>query len=145
MRDHDDESGCFRVELRVRYEETDQGGVVYHANYFRYLEVARVELLRSRGFDYAALEREGTRLLVVEGAARYRAPSTFDDRLVIEIQHIRTGAARIVVDYEIRRNPTEDEPGTLVVTAKTTHACVDLDGRPRRLPGSLREALRWTR
>src|SRR5579862_7928745 len=73
------ESRLVRAEahVRVRYEETDQTGVVYHANYFRYFEVGRVELLRVRGVRYRDLETSGFRLPVVEARASYRSPARF--------------------------------------------------------------------
>lgn len=141
-------NGVFHTDLRVRYEETDQGGVVYHANYLRYLEVARVELLRERGFDYASWERDGLRLLVIEANLRYRAPGFFDDVLRIEIEQVRTGAARIEVDYRVHRVDSSHrgaETGQTVITAKTVHACVDEAGRPRRLPAEIADALRGSR
>ena len=141
-------NAVFHTDVRVRYEETDQGGVVYHANYLRYLEVARVELLRARGFDYAAWERDGLRLLVIEASLRYRAPGFFDDVLRIEIERIKTGAARVEVGYRVHRvgSGHGGAPiGQTVVTATTVHACVDEGGRPRRLPAEIADALRGSR
>ena len=73
------------TELRVRYAETDQMGVVYYANYLVWFEVGRVEFMRSLGFDYKQMEVEdGCILPVIEATCRYKAPARYDDELLIE-------------------------------------------------------------
>jgi acyl-CoA thioester hydrolase len=82
--------------LRVRYAETDQMGIVYYANYLVWMEVARVEWCRARGFHYRDMEREdGVMLVVAEAQCRYLAPALFDDEVIIETQIAEAGARLI--------------------------------------------------
>ncbi len=124
--------------LRVRYEETDAMGVVYHANYLRYFEVARVELLRERGVSYAEMERRGYRLAVVEVHAEYRAPARFDDDLRVSCRVERVRSTRIDLGYEVKAGER------LLCTGTTVLACIGPDGRPARLPGDVSGALEVT-
>jgi acyl-CoA thioester hydrolase len=124
--------------LRVRYEETDQTGSVYHANYFRYFEVGRVEFLRRRGFSYREFERRGFRLPVVEARARFRAPARFDDLLAVRCDIARLRMTRIDLSYFICAREREDQ---VLAEGETVLACVGSDGRPVRLPDDLRAAL----
>lgn len=121
-------SHVYRV--RAGYGDTDQGGVVHHAVYLRWLEQARVEWLRARGLDFGALEREHRVTLVVANAElAYRTPARFDDLLDIEATLVRKLGATLIFEYTIRH---DDD---VVATAKTRLACVDLDTlRPVRLP-----------
>ena len=144
----------FSYELRVRYEETDQGGVVYHANYFRYLEAARVELMRFHGISYSDYERHGIRLMVVEATSRFHSPTSFDDLLRITMTSVDIGPVRLDLQYQIHRLDPEASPSrpgypdglpddaVLVASARTLLANVHTDGRPRRLPSQLRERLK---
>ena len=91
------------VEIRVRYEETDQMGVVYHGKYFTWFEVARVHLLDQIGFPYAELERKGFLLPVLNCAAKFRATALFDDRLKVEARITDIPVARISLDYRVSR------------------------------------------
>src|SRR5436305_11979299 len=90
-------------ELRVRYEETDAMGVVYHANFFRYFEVGRVELLRARGVPYRELEAQGFVFAVVEARASYRSPARFDDLLTVGCEVTSLRPARIALRYDVTR------------------------------------------
>src|SRR6185437_3405824 len=79
------ERGYGETPVRVRYAETDQMGVVYHANYLVWFEIGRVELMRQQGVDYKRMELEdGCFIAVVEATARYKAPARYDDELIIE-------------------------------------------------------------
>lgn len=112
----------FEYRVRVQYVDTDQGGVVHHAAYLRFLEQARVELLRARGVDYRRFELEvGKALPVAEVRARYRRPARFDDALVVETWVGLVNRAKIRFDYRIKRG---DE---LLLDAEITCACVRLD------------------
>ncbi len=123
------------ARLRVIYGDTDQMGVVYYANYFRYFEFARSEYFRARGGNYAEVERAGFQLPVVEASCRYKAPARYDDMLAIQVTVAKLRGASIVFTYELFR---EGEPRTLLCTGRTLHACVGrADGRPTRLPESL--------
>ncbi len=123
------------VTARVRYGETDQMGVVYHANYLSFFEVARTELIRLRGVAYSALEEGGLRLMVTEAAMQYHSPGHYDDVLAITTRLAESGPARVRFDYEVRREGEED----VLVTGHTVLASIGEDGRPCRLPAELRE------
>jgi len=117
-------------EVRAGYGDTDQGGVVHHAVYLRWLEQARVEWLRARGLDFGELERQHRVTLVVANAElAYRLPARFDDVLAIRATLIRKMGATLIFEYEVRCGDA------ILATAKTRLACVHLDTlRPVRLP-----------
>jgi acyl-CoA thioester hydrolase len=119
------------VRLRVRYAETDQMGVVYHSNYLIWMEIGRVELVRSRGFNYKDLERsEGILLSVVEAHCRYHYPARYDDEIVVMTEVTRANPRMIDFGYEIR-SATEDR---LLATGYTKHCWLSRAMRPARLP-----------
>ena len=124
-----------KVKARVRYGETDQMGVVYHANYLSFFEIARTELIRLRGVAYSSLEEGGLRLMVTEAAMQYHSPGRYDDVLSITARLSESGPARVRFDYEVRRDG-EDE---VLVTGHTVLASIAEDGRPCRMPTELRE------
>ncbi len=119
------------IEIDVRYYETDGQGVVHHANYFQYFELARVEMLKAMGHDYADLERGGIFLVVHSIACKYHRPARFGDRLRIETTVLRATPARIEHAYRVLVR------GELVAEASSTIACVDHDGQIRRMPEML--------
>lgn len=116
-------------------------GVVYHANYLSYFEIARTEFIRARGLSYAELDQRGDRLVVVDAHVRYHAPARYDDELSIETRLVETTAVRLRFEYEIRRDADEAR----IVTGSTVLASVGHDGRPRRMSAELREACDSTR
>src|SRR5438874_4907065 len=92
------------ARVRVRYAETDQMGVVYHANYLVWFEVGRVEFIRSLGMDYRTMEREdGVGIAVVDVAARYLSPARYDDELIIETRLIAARGAVVKFGYRVVR------------------------------------------
>src|ERR1700678_1237321 len=92
------------TRVRVRYAETDQMGVVYHANYLVWFEVGRVELLRSMGFDYKRMEAEdGIGIAVVEATSRYKAPARYDDELIVRTRVRAVRSSLIKFGYEVLR------------------------------------------
>jgi acyl-CoA thioester hydrolase len=117
--------------LRVRYGETDQMGVVYHANYLVYMEEGRTRLMESLGCSYAGLEREGWALVVRKAELRYRASARYDEELAVRTAVSRVGGASVLFLYQVRR-AADDE---LLVEGSTELACVD------RRSGSARAAL----
>ena len=117
--------------LRVRYGETDQMGVVYHANYLVYMEEGRTRLMESLGCSYAELESEGWALVVRKADLRYRASARYDEELAIRTAVARVGGAAVLVRCEVRRAAD----GELLVEGSTELACVD------RRSGSARAAL----
>lgn len=126
------------TRLRVRYAETDQMGVVYHANYFVWFEMGRVELLRSLGHSYRDLEAGGVNLPVIRAECDYRRPARYDDELEVRTTGRLISALRVEFRYELVR-VTDDE---MLATARTEHVPINRDGRPCRLSQPLREALK---
>ena len=124
------------LSLRVRYGETDQMGVVYHANYLLYFETGRTELLRAAGFAYADLEKRGLFLVVTETGCRHRAAARYDDLLRVVTRVTRLGKATIRFEYEVR-----GPDGTLLAKGHTELASVDREKRPVRLPSEILAAL----
>ena len=128
-----------RLKLQVRYGETDQMGVVHHANYLAYFEEGRTRMMADLGCSYAGLEREGIGLPVRSVELRYRAPAHYEEELLVETRLLAMRAASVSFGYEIRRV----EDGRLLVTGVSELACISLgsDRRVRPLPDSLRELL----
>jgi acyl-CoA thioester hydrolase len=124
-----------RVEVTVRYAETDMMGIVYHANYLPWFEVGRTTLLKEIGVPYKKLEEEGFRLPVLEISAKYLRPAVYDDTLVIVTTVNDRPLLRIRLDYEVRRG---DE---LLATGTSVHAFVDKLGKPVRPPAWAAEVL----
>ena len=118
-----------RFALRVYFEDTDVAGIVYYANYLRFMERARSDMLRCAGIDQrAALEGGEGVYAVADVAIRYRAPAKLDDALVVVSQVLDLRAASCVIQQRVMR-------GTETLTeAKVTAAFLSPDGRPRRQP-----------
>lgn len=124
--------------VRVNYSETDQMGVVYHARYLVWLDIARTEHLRQSGMSYRQLEATGLRLAVSEAAIRYRKPARYDDPIRIRCW-IREVASR-KVDFGYAIEHAED--GRLLATASTSLLALDSSMTLTRLPEALRKTLR---
>ena len=120
------------ISIRVRYPEVDAMGYLHHSRFFQYFEMGRVELLRSRGFSYAELERQGIFFVVAKVECRYRAAARYDEELTMLTRVTRQAHVRIDHAYELRRGET------LLAEASTTIACVDREGRLREIPEELR-------
>lgn len=118
----------YEFDLPIRYYETDGQGVVHHANYFKYLELARCEQLKAAGYDYADLEREGYLLVVSKISAKFHRPSRFGQTLRIWLRTERAHGARVDHTYRITCG------GELIAEAQSTIACIDRQGRVQRLP-----------
>lgn len=117
--------------IRVRYAETDQMGVVYHANHFIWFEVGRVELLRQLGFSYRDMEREDSCFIaVVDARCRYKAPVRYDEEILVRtwLRNIRESV--IHFGYELVRV----EDGALLAEGETTHIVADAEMRKAALP-----------
>jgi acyl-CoA thioester hydrolase len=117
------------VRVRVRFSETDLMGIVHHANYASYMEVARVEWLRRRGVQYADWAAHGVHLPVIELSVRYRAPARFDDELDVHVMLAEVGAASVRFGYRIVRA----SDGTLCTEGTTRLACLDAQLALRRI------------
>jgi acyl-CoA thioester hydrolase len=119
------------ARVRVRYAETDQMGVVYHANYLVWFEVGRVELMRQRGLDYKRMEiEEGCGIAVVEATARYKAPARYDDELIVKTSVLQVRGPLVRFGYRILRA----EDGLLLCEGETLHVVVGRDMRRRPMP-----------
>lgn len=116
------------LEIDVRYYETDGQGVVHHANYFKYFELARVEMLKAMGHDYADLERDGVYLVVHSVGCKFLRPARFGDRVRIVTEVTKATMARIEHRYEVFVDQMRIAEGQSVI------ACVDSDGVIRRMP-----------
>jgi acyl-CoA thioester hydrolase len=110
------------TRLRVRYAETDQMGVVYHANHIIWFEVGRVELMRQMGFSYRDMERnDGLCIAVAEAKCRYRAPVHYDDEVLVRTRLKAVRESVIAFSYELVRAET----GALLAEGETTHIVTD--------------------
>lgn len=127
------------TRIRVRYAETDQMGVVYHANYLVWFEVGRAELIRQMGLDYKDMERdEGCGIAVVEATCRYKAPARYDDELVVRTRLTGFRGPVIKFAYEVRRVSDEH----LLCEGATVHVVVGRDMKKRNLPEKYAERFR---
>jgi acyl-CoA thioester hydrolase len=133
MKDH-------RHRLRVRYGETDQMGVVYHANYLAYMEEGRTRLMEARGCSYAELERGGFGLAVRKVSMRFRSPARFDEQLEVRTRVERVRGASVNFAYAIVRAADD----TLLCEGETELAYIDLrspERGPCLMPDELRQLL----
>ena len=120
------------ITIRVRYAETDQMGLLHHANYLVYFEQGRTELLRAQGFTYRDIEAQGFYLVLTKLQVRYRSPAFYDDLLTLRTTVARTTLVKIEHKYELLRE------GVVLAEAETTLGCVDHDGKVQMLPDTLR-------
>jgi acyl-CoA thioester hydrolase len=131
------------TEVRVRYAETDQMGIVYYANYFVWFEIGRVELLRSLGLAYSQLEIEDRCILpVVDAKCRYRAPARYDDEILIETRPALLRGSVIKFAYRVLRKAAEGDEQKLLAEGETVHVVCDEQLNRKPLPERYVEALR---
>jgi acyl-CoA thioester hydrolase len=126
------------MEIRIYYEDTDAGGVVYYANYFKYFERARTHYLEERGLSVVRLLKEGTQFLVVHVEADYRSPARLGDTLTVETTLPQCGRTSVTFAHVIRDRAS----GRVIMEGHATLVAVDLHGRVKRLTMSLIQALR---
>ena len=125
--------------LRVRYAETDQMGVVYHANHFIWFEIGRVELMRQLGFAYRDMEREyGCFIPVVDARCRYKAPARYDDEIIVRTHLKNVRESVIHFGYELVRAGD----GELLAEGETTHMVIDAKMKATPLPPALLKTFR---
>ena len=121
--------------IRVRYAETDQMGVVYHANYLIWFEVGRVELMRSLGVEYKSMETaDDCHIVVVDAHCRYLHPARYDERLRVRTRIAEARNRSIRFSYELFR----DHDNHLLATGETTHVICGSNGKPKSLPEKYR-------
>ena len=120
------------TEIRVRYQETDNMGVVYYANYFIWFEVARTEYLRSAGISYRQLEEKGMYLMVAGASCQYKSPAKYDD--VVRIQTWISKMKNSSLDFAHKLYIGD----RLIATGESVHVFTNRVGRPIRLPKEIR-------
>lgn len=144
----DDSSLRCVAQARILYADTDKMGIVYHAAYFRYLELARVELIRAAGLPYTVMEAQGLALPLTEIGVGFTSPGLYDDRISIHAGLSLVTRVRVCFQYRVLVEPGDreglaagSEPVELL-RAETRHCCVRRDtGRPERLPEVMFERL----
>jgi acyl-CoA thioester hydrolase len=119
------------ITVRVRYAETDRMGLLHHANYFVYFEMARTEMLRAKGISYREVEDAGHFLVIVDIGCKFKKPAYYDDLLTIRARVARVTHVKIVHEYQVLRD------GLLLAEGHSTLACVDREGKPQALPETL--------
>ena len=125
-------------EVEVRYAETDQMGVVHHANFLLYLEDARTFMLRDCALPYSEVEKAGVGLPVRNASVRYKSSGLFEDLLLVSCWIERTRAASVTFGYEVHRKE-DGQKGTHLLLAEIELACMDLETRrPRVFPEMLK-------
>lgn len=120
---------AFEAEIRVRYQETDQMGVVYHANYLTWFEIGRTELIRELGVPYRRIEERGLLLPVIDLHVQFQSPARYDDRVLIRTRIIQSTGVRISFGYQAIRKET----GELLASGETHHVWVNRAFRPVNL------------
>lgn len=126
------------IQIRVRYGETDQMGVVHHGNYALYLEMGRIEWLRKLGISYKSMEENGVMLPVVSLNINYKKSAVYDDVINVKTQLKNMPTARIEFEYEIT-----NEKGDILTTANTTLVFIDMKtNRPIKAPQYILDAIK---
>lgn len=125
------------MDVRIYYEDTDAGGVVYHANYIKYFERARTEYFRHHGFFVAELARDGFVFPVVRLEIDFKAPALHDDLLSVTTTPVRVGGSSIALSQKILRQCD----GKLLVEGIVTLACISASLKARRIPVEIRRML----
>ena len=126
------------TKIRVRYGETDQMGVVYHANYATYFEVGRTEWLRQYGITYKSMEDNGIMLPVISLEIKYKNSAQYDDELIVRTTVKNVPSVRIEFDYELLNGQ-----GVILATGNTVLVFIDMErNRPTRCPNYLLDKLK---
>lgn len=125
------------VEFRVRYAETDQMKVVYHSHYLVWCEMGRTDLIRRLGTSYAEIERQGIGLAVVDASLRYHKGARYEDMIRVRTTLVNAKSRSVTFEYIIENAET----GVLLVSARTTLASINGDGKLVAMPAELRKSL----
>jgi len=121
--------------VRIFYEDTDMAGIVYYANYLKYIERARSDIVEQLGVDQRAMRDEDIVFVITRVEADYLGTARFGDRLEVRTSHHAKGAVRWMFDQDVLRD------GQLIFRAKVTAVCMTTAGKPTRLPAKLRSQL----
>jgi acyl-CoA thioester hydrolase len=127
----------YETEVRVRYAETDQMGIVHHSNYLVWFEAGRTELCRQKGFSYTEMEQNDSLLVVAESHVRYRSPAFYEDLLTIrtKVGDVRRRSIRFI--YEVYRASDD----TVLAIGETLHLVTDKSKKVKSLPETYRSRL----
>ena len=133
----------FRWRVRIYWEDTDAGGVVFYANYLKFFERGRTEWLRSLGVSQQGLRDDtGAIFIVTDTGVRYQQPARLDDVLEVTVCIVEAGKASLVIDQTAVRVNEDDSAGTLLASGRIRIGCVDgVSFRPRRIPPEILERL----
>jgi acyl-CoA thioester hydrolase len=124
------------ISIRVYWEDTDAGGVVYHASYLRFMERGRTEFLRGRGIHQSALQQEnGLTFVVADMNIRFRQPAKMDDELIVETVAKELGGASLLLNQKVMRG------SDVLVEADVTCAVISREGKPMRIPANVKTKL----
>jgi 4-hydroxybenzoyl-CoA thioesterase len=133
-------ASVFSLPIRVYVEDTDAGGIVFYANYLKFMERARTEFMRSLGFDKPALF-DGMQFVVQEVAVKYHSPAVLDDQIVVTAVLSKASRARFEMTQQVFRG-IESEPGELLVEGSVKIACIDAQSkRAKGMPKTMFETL----
>jgi acyl-CoA thioester hydrolase len=124
------------MKIRVYYEDTDCGNVVYYANYLRYMERGRTEFMREAGIGLAELRREGIQFAVIDLSVKYRAPAHYDD--LLDVETVVKGISSLTASFQ---TSIRNESGILLVVGEVRLACIAAGGKARRIPRNVAEQL----
>ncbi len=125
------------MEKRIFYHDTDSGGVVYYANYLKYLEEARTEFLEQKDMSVEMFHERGMLYAVRKCNVTYRSPARYGDTILCDARLIKVTAAQLVFEQKIFHKKT----GQLMVEAEVTLACLNKDFKPTQIPEDLKERL----
>ena len=125
------------TELKVRYAETDNMGIVYYANYLVWFEVGRTEYLLAEGMDYREVEKDGLFMAVVEAHCVYKAPARYGETIVVETRPADVRNSSLRFEYRVVRKSDQG----LLCQGTTTHVLVDKQLKPRKIPEKIRALL----
>jgi len=125
------------MEIKIYYEDTDCGNVVYYANYLRYMERARTEYMDARGASVKSLMDQGTLFMIVRVEIDYRSSARYGDTLLVETWVSETTGATLTFQHTMK----EKTSGRLIIECKAKAVCVDTVGKPKRIPREVLEKL----
>ena len=128
----------YDYHFKVRYKDIDQMGVMYYSRYYEYFEAARTDMMRELGLTYKALEAEGIMMPVVHSESDYFYGPGFDDHLTCITEVTEWPKAKMEILYTLIN---DDDPGKILNRGKTIHAFVKMNGKPTRMPDSLKQVL----
>ena len=123
------------LKIKIYYEDTDAGGVVYYANYLKYLERARTEFLSEKGINVSQYHREGIVFVVIHVDIDYKRPAILGDIIDVTTEIVEMTNATITLKHHVLKD------GMLLIESTVKAACVNHDGKPQRLPGSFRNLM----